>query len=154
MIAVAATGSVGETIAPSAKAIGHSRSSTSCPTTATSPIVTSTSPTDVSASARAWSRSARASDEEGRREQQWRQEHEQDQVGLQLDVGHARHEAERQAAQHQDDRVRDAATAGERVEEGHGHEQRGDDDLEPFHARESGGAATGGVEVMRAAAGL
>ena len=37
MIAVAATGSVGETIAPSAKAIGQERPITSCPSTATTP---------------------------------------------------------------------------------------------------------------------
>ena len=36
MIAVAATGSVGETIAPRAKAIGHGSPSTACPATATS----------------------------------------------------------------------------------------------------------------------
>ena len=45
MIAVAATGSVGETIAPSAKASGHERPITSCATTATAPIVRSTRPT-------------------------------------------------------------------------------------------------------------
>ena len=52
-MAVAATGSVGETIAPSAKAMGHGKSSTRCPGTATSTIVSSTSPTEVSDRARA-----------------------------------------------------------------------------------------------------
>lgn len=62
MMAVAATGSVGDTIAPRAKAIGHERSSTVCPTTATSTIVSSTRPTEVSDSARAYPRSARRSE--------------------------------------------------------------------------------------------
>jgi hypothetical protein len=53
MMAVAATGSVGETIAPKANAIGHGKSSTRCPATATSTTVASTSPTEVSDRARA-----------------------------------------------------------------------------------------------------
>jgi hypothetical protein len=53
MIAVAATGSVGDTIAPRANAIGHGRPRTVWPATATSTIVTSTSPSAVSVRARA-----------------------------------------------------------------------------------------------------
>ena len=44
MITVAATGSVGATIAPRANAIGQVRPITSCESTATDPIVSSTSP--------------------------------------------------------------------------------------------------------------
>jgi hypothetical protein len=58
MIAVAAAGSVGETIAPSAKAIGQVRSSSSCPMTAIAPTVTSTRPIALSAMTRASARSA------------------------------------------------------------------------------------------------
>ena len=53
MIAVAATGSVGETIAPRAKAIGHGSPSTSCPATATSTVVNRTSPMEMNDRARA-----------------------------------------------------------------------------------------------------
>ncbi|MDQ3957078.1 MAG: hypothetical protein M3273_02025 [Actinomycetota bacterium] len=60
-IAVAANGSVGETIAPSAKATAQGRSMSSWPTTATTPVVISTSPIEVSDTARAWARSARRS---------------------------------------------------------------------------------------------
>ena len=61
MIAVAATGSVGETIAPSAKAIGHERPITSCPSTATTPVVASTSPIASSEIGRRFARSVRRS---------------------------------------------------------------------------------------------
>ena len=44
MIAVAAAGSVGETIAPSANDIAHGNPITSCPITATAPAVARTSP--------------------------------------------------------------------------------------------------------------
>ena len=44
MIAVAAAGSVGETIAPSAKDIAHGRPISSCAITATTAAVASTSP--------------------------------------------------------------------------------------------------------------
>ena len=45
MIAVAATGSVGETIAPSTNAIAHGKPITSCAMTATATVVASTRPT-------------------------------------------------------------------------------------------------------------
>ena len=61
MIAVAAAGSVGETIAPSAKAIAHGRPISSCPMTATAAAVASTSPTAVNEITRASVRSARRS---------------------------------------------------------------------------------------------
>ena len=58
MIEVAATGSVGETMAPSAKASAHSIPITSCATTATTTVVVSTMPIAASESARASRRSA------------------------------------------------------------------------------------------------
>ena len=60
-IAVAATGSVGETIAPSAKATAQGRPMSSCPSTPTTQVVTNTNPIEVSDSARASARSARRS---------------------------------------------------------------------------------------------
>jgi hypothetical protein len=62
MIAVAATGSVGETMAPRANASGHWSPSTSCPITATAPIVTSTSPIAATEIGRRSVRSVRRSE--------------------------------------------------------------------------------------------
>ena len=62
MMAVAATGSVGETIAPSANAIAQGSPITSCPTTATAPIVRSTRPIAVIEIARRSALSARRSE--------------------------------------------------------------------------------------------
>ena len=56
--AVAATGSVGDTIAPSAKAIGHDMPITSCAATATATAVTITRPIAVREIARTSWRSA------------------------------------------------------------------------------------------------
>jgi hypothetical protein len=61
MTAVAAAGSVGETIAPSAKAIAQGRSSTSWPMTATTPVVAITRPIALKPMTRASWRSARRS---------------------------------------------------------------------------------------------
>jgi len=61
-IVVAATGSVGATIAPSAKAAAHGRpSTTSCATTATATVVASTSPTAASEMPRRLARRLRRS---------------------------------------------------------------------------------------------
>ena len=58
-IAVAASGSVGETIAPSVNAAAHDRPSmSSCATTATAHIVASTSPIASSEIGRAFARSS------------------------------------------------------------------------------------------------
>ena len=66
MIAVAAAGSVGETIAPSAKDIAHGRPITSCAITPTQAAVTVSGPTALStitrASARRLRRSAKKAD--------------------------------------------------------------------------------------------
>jgi hypothetical protein len=71
--------------------------------------------------------------EERRRVQQWRQEDDQDEVGLELDVRNARHQPEHQAAEHERDRVRDVEPAREHVEPRDRHEQREDEDLEVLH---------------------
>jgi hypothetical protein len=62
MIAVAATGSVGETIAPSAKASGQDRPITAWPTTATVQAVISTRPSASSEIGRRFVRSDRRSE--------------------------------------------------------------------------------------------
>ncbi len=63
MIDVAATGSVGETIAPSANAIAHGIPSiNSCAITATAHVVASTSPIEVREIARASARRSRHDD--------------------------------------------------------------------------------------------
>ncbi len=60
MISVAASGSVGDTIAPSANAAAHGRPEIiSCATTATAQVVNRTSPIEVSEIARASARSSR-----------------------------------------------------------------------------------------------
>ncbi len=57
MIAAPANGSVGETIAPSAKAAAHGIPSiTACATIATAAIVASTSPTELSVTERRFER--------------------------------------------------------------------------------------------------
>ena len=61
MIAVAAAGSVGATIAPRAKDIAHGSPISSCPMTATTAAVARTSPIADSEMTRASSRSARRS---------------------------------------------------------------------------------------------
>jgi len=61
MIAVAAAGSVGETIAPSAKAIAHGRSISAWASHATATVVTRTNPMALSEITRASPRSARRS---------------------------------------------------------------------------------------------
>ena len=61
MIVVAATGSVGDTIAPSTNAIAHDRPIASCPITATVTMVSSTRPIASSEIGRMLLRSARRS---------------------------------------------------------------------------------------------
>ncbi len=83
--------------------------------------------------------------EERRGVQQWRQEDEQDEVGLELDVGNARDEAEDEAAEHERDRVRNVEPVGEGVQSGRGDEQRRDHDLEVVHASILSGARARGT---------
>lgn len=61
MMALAAKGSVGETIAPSAKAAAHGNPSTAvCAITATTAVVAATRPTAFSEMARTFSRRSRS----------------------------------------------------------------------------------------------
>ena len=83
--------------------------------------------------ARAYPRMAWSLGEERRDVQQRWQEHEQHEVGIQLDLGHARQEPERQPAEDQHDRVRDADAGGNHVEDGDRHQHPGEDDVEAFH---------------------
>ncbi len=59
-IAFAATGSVGDTIAPSTTADAHGRPATSCTTTATTAVVASTSPIASSPIGRRFARRSRS----------------------------------------------------------------------------------------------
>jgi hypothetical protein len=65
--------------------------------------------------------------EERGRVQQRRQEDHEHQLGLELDLGQAGHEAERQPAHDQHDRVRNVERARGRGQAGHGHEQADED---------------------------
>ena len=72
--------------------------------------------------------------EERRGVEQWRQEDDEDQVGLELDVGHSGQQAERQATEHQQDRIRHREPAREHVQPGDGDEEDREEDLEVLHA--------------------
>jgi hypothetical protein len=74
---------------------------------------------------------------EGSDIEQWRQEHEQDQLGFELDLGHARDEPEDQPAEDQHDRVWDGDAARQSVEGGHRHQTRRDEELDALHIGES-----------------
>ncbi len=123
VIAVAATGSVGETIAPSANATAQGRPISSWPTTATAQVVSSTSPIEVSDSAAGVGAQRPQVGEERRHVEQRRQEDHQHQVGVELDVGDAGQVAERDRPEHEHDRVRDA-------EQPRDHAQRRDRDAQ------------------------
>ena len=107
-IDVAASGSVGETTAPSTNAAATSSPSTSaCATTATPTVVAATSPiasSEIGAEVRAQVAQRR---EERRRVEQRRQEGDSTSSGGSVDVREARDEAEREPAEHEQDRVRD-----------------------------------------------
>jgi hypothetical protein len=125
MIAVAAAGSVGETIAPSANADDRDR-----------PCRRDDEPDRRQGDhPRVVAQRAQVA-EERRRVEQRRQEDEQDEIGVELDVGDPRHEPEQEAADHQRDRVRDLQPVRQRVQPGGRHEERGDDDLQVGHGRD------------------
>ena len=108
MIAVAAIGSVGETTAPRTNAAAHGSPGTiSCATTATTTIVRSTRP-DREQPDRPQVRAQVAQRrEEGGSVEQQRQHADEHEVGWEVDLGQAGHEAEREPAEHEDDRIRD-----------------------------------------------
>ena len=122
-IAVAAIGSVGETMAPSTKAVGHvSPSTTSCATTATATVVITTRPTasrpiglhvvlrsrsDVK---NAESREAGAGPRTGR-------------APARAHLGHARDDAQREPAEDEEDRVGNAEHGRDGEQRGHCRDQ-------------------------------
>ena len=108
MIAVAATGSVGETTAPRTKAAAHGRPGTiAWATTATMTIVSEDEPDrEQPDRAQVGAQVAQRGEERGAVEER-RQDADEDEVGRQVDLGQARDEAEREAAEHEQDRVRD-----------------------------------------------
>ena len=145
MIAVAATGSVGETIAPSAKASGHESPITSCADHGDGPD-RHEHQADRRHRDRAQVAAQRAQvREEGGRVQQRRQEDQEHQVGLELDLRHARHQPEHQPAEHERDRIGHRQPARDHVQARDRHEQRRQDDLEILH---------GGIVACRGVAGL
>ena len=130
MIAVAAIGSVGETIAPSTKAAAQGSSGTiACATTATATIVSEDEP-DREHPDRSHVRAQVAERGEERRPVEERRQHaDEHEVGRQLELGHPRDEAEREPAEHEQDRVRDPHPRHEHEQRGAGdeqHEQGGD----------------------------
>ena len=133
MIAVAATGSVGETIAPSAKASGHESPIASCADHGDGPD-RHEHQADRRHRDRAQVAAQRAQvREEGGRVQQRRQEDQEHQIGLELDLRDARQQTEHQPAQHERDRIGDRQPARDHVQARDRHEQRRQDDLEILH---------------------
>ena len=113
-IAVAAVGSVGETIAPRTNATGHEMPGmSSCATTATSTIVRSTRPTASSDDRLQVRPELPQRGEEGRAVQERRQDGDEDEVRRQLDRRDPGHEPEREPTDHEQDRVRDADSLGD-----------------------------------------
>ena len=76
------------------------------------------------------------------REQQRRQEDEQDQLGLEPDLGHPRHETEEQAAQDEQRRIRDAGPPGKLIQD-RDRDQDDQDGGQDFHESVSRSAAPG-----------
>ena len=77
-------------------------------TAATDTVVVSTSPSESSASGLAFVAQVAERGEERRRVEERRQDRDEHDLRLQLDVRDARHEAEREPAEHEQDRVRHA----------------------------------------------
>ena len=142
-IVVAASGSVGETMAPSANAAAHGRPAiAACATTATATVVRSTSAIALSVIG-AQVRAQVAQRREVRRvEQQRRQEDEEDELRLELDVGHAGREADEAAADHEQDRVRHVEDARQRRQRRDRDQQEEDDELGVLHRAENATSRT------------
>ena len=137
MMVVAASGSVGETTAPRAKAAAHGIPSTSsCATRATAHIVNSTSPTALMVIPPQVAPHRLQIGEERRRVQERREEEQQDDVGVELDLGHARDEPENQAAHDQHDRVRDPHQPRDGAQHDDRDEQPGEQVLDLSHRRD------------------
>ena len=145
-IVVAASGSVGETIAPSANAAAHGRPAiAACATTATATVVRSTSAIALSVIGRRFAAQVAQRGEVRRVEQQRRQEDEEHELRVELDVGHAGREADEAAADHEQDRVGHAEDARQRGQRGDRDQQEEDDELGVLHAREHATASPPGA---------
>ena len=114
-IEVAASGSVGETIAPRTNALGHERSSmNACATTAT-PTVVAADESDREQADRSDVRPEITERREERRAvEQRREDAEEDELRLELELGHCRDDADREAAEHEQDRIRDPQRRSDR----------------------------------------
>ena len=111
-ISVVASASVGDTTAPSVKALAHARPSAEWATHATPHMVAATTPI-ASRRDRAQVRAQVSQPgEERRRVEQRRQDRHQHQVGRQREVRQAGHEPEQQAAADQEDRGRHPGPRG------------------------------------------
>ncbi len=132
-MATAATASVGAITAPSMNAAGHGNPSTStCAATATTQVVTRTSASASSPSARLSAFSSRGEEYQPGAQQQRRHEDQQHDVRVHVDVLEPRHEGQREPAEHEHDRVRNANVLGHPHEQ-HGTEQEGQEELEVAH---------------------
>ena len=106
MIVAPASGSVGETIAPSVNAAAHVIPGTSaCATSATSTIVTSTSPTELSVTTLQAPADVAEVGEERRAVEQRRQEQDEHHIRIEPHARDARNEPEHRPADHEHDRV-------------------------------------------------
>ena len=144
-IAVAATGSVGETMAPSANATAQGRPMSSWPTTATAQVVASTNPIEVSDKRAGVGAQRPQIREEGRHVEQRRQEDHQHQVGVELDVRDAGQVAERDRPEHEHDRVRDAEQPSDDAQRRDRDAQAEDQELGVVHGQPLGSGSVRGV---------
>ena len=114
-IAVAAIGSVGETIAPSTKALGHVNPSIERVRDDRDADGGHDDEADREQPDRPYVGSQVAErGEEGGAVEERRQHAEEDELRLELDVRHSRDDADRQPAEHEQDRIRDAQSRGDR----------------------------------------
>ena len=116
MIAVAAIGSVGARIPPSANAAAQGRSSANRATTATSTAVSSTSPIDSSEIARRSARSARRSAKNAATYSSGGRKITSTRSGSSSGSGRPGTRAQRQAADHEQDRIGNADLPREHAE--------------------------------------
>jgi hypothetical protein len=86
--------------------------------------------------------------EESARVEQRRQEDQQHEVGVELDLRDPRHQAERQPAEHEDDRIRHLPPVGKRVQQRHRDQQSCDENLDLAHrSRTASDFRAGGHEI-------
>ena len=133
MIDVAATGSVGETTAPRAKATGHVQLEHVVAHDGDEHHRHEHEPDGRHREGTGVAAERLDVREEGRRVEQRRQEDEQHEVRVELRLGDAGQDAQHETAEDEHDRVRDADAAGQRVENGDRHEHGGQAEFEAVH---------------------